>query len=92
MELCSAERESGLFLTQHSLAALHTLDSTPWVRLPPPPLRLLLTLRWDPSCSAHSLSLLGSEAQVVSEHGPPVSSQGAVSAEQRVANFSKNKI
>lgn len=26
MELCSAERESGLFLTQHSLAALHTLD------------------------------------------------------------------
>lgn len=72
MELCCAERESGLFLTQHSLAALHTLDSTHWVRLPPP-LRLLLTLWWDHSCSAHSLSFLGSEARVVSECGPPVS-------------------
>lgn len=92
MELCSAERESRLFLTQHSLAALSTLDSIHWVRFPPPSLQLLLTLRWDHSyCSAHPLSFLGSEARVVSERGLWVSSQGVLSAEHRVVNFSKNK-
>lgn len=65
-----------------SLLSTASLLYTHWTPLlecfsTPPPLRPLLTLRWDHYCSAPLTVLLGSEAQVVSEHGPPVSFTGA---------------